>query len=191
TRRCGRRRSRGCGTSRGRKRAGYWNCTAKTRSRRCARRRRRRCDDDPGGEDPDGGRGAEPVDHPRSGQTGGGPGGHGRAAAGGAAHGRARAARGSARTREDARRAHGRRVPALQSPIRPEGTYPATAPQLDRSMLKVRVGYPTRDGEKEIVARMASGRPIEVQRIAEADDILAARSAIAELFMDQKVVGYI
>src|SRR5437879_9610078 len=38
---------------------------------------------------------------------------------------------------------------------------------------------------------MASGRPIEVQRIAEADDILAARSAIAELFMDQKVVDYI
>src|SRR5207237_104132 len=45
--------------------------------------------------------------------------------------------------------------------------------------------------EKEIVARMASGRPIEVQRVAEADDILAARSAIAELFMDQKVVDYI
>jgi len=41
------------------------------------------------------------------------------------------------------------------------------------------------------VARMASGRPIEVQRIADADDILAARSAIAELFMDQKVVDYI
>src|SRR2546430_16307754 len=58
-------------------------------------------------------------------------------------------------------------------------------------MLKVRVGYPTRDAEKEIVARMASGRPIEVQRVAEADDILAARSAIAELFMDQKVVDYI
>src|SRR5256885_16192426 len=58
-------------------------------------------------------------------------------------------------------------------------------------MLKVRVDYPTRDAEKEIVARMASGRPIEVQRVAEADDILAARSAIAELFMDQKVVDYV
>src|SRR5438046_9671373 len=58
-------------------------------------------------------------------------------------------------------------------------------------MLKVRVGYPTRDAEKEIVGRMAGGRPIEVQRVAEADDILAARSAIAELFMDQKVVDYI
>src|SRR6266566_4687191 len=82
-------------------------------------------------------------------------------------------------------------VLATQNPIEQEGTYPLPEAQLDRFMLKVRVGYPTRDAEKEIVARMASGRPIEVQRIAEADDILAARSAIAELFMDQKVVDYI
>src|SRR5947209_5880987 len=82
-------------------------------------------------------------------------------------------------------------VLATQNPIEQEGTYPLPEAQLDRFMLKVRVEYPTRDAEKEIVARMASGRPIEVQRIAEADDILAARSAIAELFMDQKVVDYI
>ncbi len=82
-------------------------------------------------------------------------------------------------------------VLATQNPIEHEGTYPLPEAQLDRFMLKVRVGYPTRDAEKEIVARMASGRPIEVARVAEADDILAARSAIAELFMDQKVVDYI
>ena len=82
-------------------------------------------------------------------------------------------------------------VLATQNPIEQEGTYPLPEAQLDRFMLKVRVGYPTRDAEKEIVARMASGRPIEVQRVADADDILAARSAIAELFMDQKVVDYI
>src|ERR1051325_2389226 len=82
-------------------------------------------------------------------------------------------------------------VLATQSPIEQEGTYPRPEAQLDRFMLKVRVGYRTRDAEKEIVARMASGRPIEVQRIAEAEDILAARSAIAELLMDQKVVDYI
>ena len=80
-------------------------------------------------------------------------------------------------------------VLATQNPIEHEGTYPLPEAQLDRFMLKVRVGYPTRDAEKEIVARMASGRPIEVQRVAEADDILAARSAIAELFMDQKEIG--
>jgi len=82
-------------------------------------------------------------------------------------------------------------VLATQNPIEQEGTYPLPEAQLDRFMLKVRIEYPSRDAEKEIVARMASGRPIEVQRAAEAEDILAARSAIAELFMDQKVVDYV
>lgn len=82
-------------------------------------------------------------------------------------------------------------VLATQNPIEHEGTYPLPEAQLDRFMLKVRVVYPSRDAEKEIVGRMASGRPIEVERIADADDLLAARSAVAELFMDQKVVDYI
>ena len=82
-------------------------------------------------------------------------------------------------------------VLATQNPIEQEGTYPLPEAQLDRFMLKVRVGYPTRDAEKEIVARMASGRPIEVTRIAEAEALLAARSVVAELHMDQKVVDYI
>ncbi|HEX9704206.1 MAG TPA: MoxR family ATPase [Gemmatimonadales bacterium] len=82
-------------------------------------------------------------------------------------------------------------VLATQNPIEHEGTYPLPEAQLDRFMLKVRVGYPTRDAEKEIVGRMASGRPIEVERVADGDEVLAARSAIAELFMDQKVVDYI
>jgi MoxR-like ATPase len=55
----------------------------------------------------------------------------------------------------------------------------------------VRVGYPSRDAEKEIVGRMASGRPIEVGKVADGDQLLAARSTVAELFMDQKVVDYI
>ncbi|HTY06596.1 MAG TPA: MoxR family ATPase [Gemmatimonadales bacterium] len=82
-------------------------------------------------------------------------------------------------------------VLATQNPIEHEGTYALPEAQLDRFMLKVRVGYPTRDAEKEIVGRMASGRPIEVERIASGEDVLAARSAIAELYMDQKVVDYI
>ncbi len=82
-------------------------------------------------------------------------------------------------------------VLATQNPIEQEGTYPLPEAQLDRFMLKVRVGYPTRDAEREIVARMAGGRPIEVLRIATAEDVLAARSAIADLYMDQKVVDYI
>jgi MoxR-like ATPase len=82
-------------------------------------------------------------------------------------------------------------VLATQNPIEHEGTYPLPEAQLDRFMLKVRLDYPTRDEEKEIVDRMAGGRPIEVQRVADATDLLAARAAIADLFIDQKVVDYI
>ena len=82
-------------------------------------------------------------------------------------------------------------VLATQNPIEQEGTYPLPEAQLDRFMLKVRVSYPTRDAEKEIVARMAAGRAIEVSRVARAEDILGARTAIADLFMDQKVVDYL
>jgi MoxR-like ATPase len=82
-------------------------------------------------------------------------------------------------------------VLATQNPIEHEGTYQLPEAQLDRFMLKVRVGYPSRDAEKEIVGRMASGRPIDVGRVADGNDLMAARSAVAELFMDQKVVDYI
>jgi len=82
-------------------------------------------------------------------------------------------------------------VLATQNPIEFEGTYPLPEAQLDRFMLKIRVDYPSRDEEREIVDRMAAGRPIEVQRVADANDILAARAAIAELFIDQKVVDYV
>src|SRR5258708_38295059 len=58
-------------------------------------------------------------------------------------------------------------------------------------MLKVRVGYPTSEAEKEMGARRGAGGRIEVEKVAEADDLMAARSAVAELFMDQKVVDYI
>jgi MoxR-like ATPase len=53
------------------------------------------------------------------------------------------------------------------------------------------VGYPTREEEKEILWRMASGRPIPVSPVAEGDDILAVRQTIAELYMDQKIVDYV
>jgi MoxR-like ATPase len=82
-------------------------------------------------------------------------------------------------------------VLATQNPIESEGTYPLPEAQLDRFMLKVHVGYPNRDDEKEILLRMSGGREIPVERVLEPVGILAARSAIAELYMDQKVVDYI
>jgi MoxR-like ATPase len=82
-------------------------------------------------------------------------------------------------------------VLATQNPIESEGTYPLPEAQLDRFMLKVRVGYPTRDEEKEVLLRMSGGQEIAVERLLEPAAILAARNAIANLYMDQKVVDYI
>jgi MoxR-like ATPase len=82
-------------------------------------------------------------------------------------------------------------VLATQNPIESEGTYPLPEAQLDRFMLKVRVGYPTRDEEKEVLLRMSGGQGIAVDSLLEPAAILAARKAIAGLYMDQKVVDYI
>jgi MoxR-like ATPase len=82
-------------------------------------------------------------------------------------------------------------VLATQNPIEHEGTYPLPEAQLDRFMLKVHVGYPSRDEEKEILWRMSSGRPIPVDAVADPAELLALRKTIAELYMDQKIVDYI
>jgi MoxR-like ATPase len=82
-------------------------------------------------------------------------------------------------------------VLATQNPIESEGTYPLPEAQLDRFMLKVRVGYPSRDEEKEVLLRMSGGQEIAVERLLEPATILSARNAIANSYMDQKVVDYI
>ena len=82
-------------------------------------------------------------------------------------------------------------VLATQNPIEHEGTYPLPEAQLDRFMLKVHVGYPTREEEKEILWRMAGGQPIPLTVVAEPADLMALRASIAELYMDQKIVDYI
>ena len=82
-------------------------------------------------------------------------------------------------------------VLATQNPIEQEGTYPLPEAQVDRFMLKLRVGYPSRDEEKEIMRRMASGHPITIEQVATPDAILDARRRIAELYMDERIVDYI
>ena len=82
-------------------------------------------------------------------------------------------------------------VLATQNPIEHEGTYPLPEAQLDRFMLKIHVGYPSREEEKEILWRMAGGQDIAVGCVAAPDDILQLRRTIAELYMDQKIVDYI
>jgi MoxR-like ATPase len=82
-------------------------------------------------------------------------------------------------------------VLATQNPIEQEGTYPLPEAQVDRFMLKLHVGYPTRDEEKEILRRMAGGHAIEVRHVATPETIMAARQRIADLYMDERIVDYI
>jgi len=82
-------------------------------------------------------------------------------------------------------------VLATQNPIEQEGTYPLPEAQVDRFMLKLHVGYPSREEEKEILRRMASGDAIPVRHVATPQAILAARRRIADLYMDERIVDYI
>jgi MoxR-like ATPase len=82
-------------------------------------------------------------------------------------------------------------VLATQNPIEQEGTYPLPEAQVDRFMLKLHVGYPSRSEEKEIMRRMAGGQPISVDHVAEPRAILEARARIAELYVDDRVMDYI
>ena len=83
-------------------------------------------------------------------------------------------------------------VLATQNPIEQEGTYPLPEAQVDRFMLKVKIGYPSSEEERRILDRMASGQPIpEIQPVAEVADILAARASVDQLFVDEKARNYI
>ncbi|HEU5359186.1 MAG TPA: MoxR family ATPase [Gemmatimonadales bacterium] len=82
-------------------------------------------------------------------------------------------------------------VLATQNPIESEGTYPLPEAQLDRFLLKVRVGYPTREQEREVLLRMSGGAPIPVSRVLDPAGILAARKAVLGVYIDQKLVDYI
>ena len=58
-------------------------------------------------------------------------------------------------------------------------------------MLKLRVGYPTRDEEREIMRRMSGGHAIDIRHVATPEAILEARGRIADLYMDDRIVDYI
>ena len=82
-------------------------------------------------------------------------------------------------------------VLATQNPIESEGTYPLPEAQLDRFLLKVRVGYPTRAEEREVLERMSVSAAIPVRRLAEPTQVLAARDQIEGLHLDPRLADYI
>ncbi len=82
-------------------------------------------------------------------------------------------------------------VLATQNPIESEGTYPLPEAQLDRFLLKVRVGYPTRTEEREVLERMSVSAAIPVRKLAEPAQVLAARDQIERLHLDPRLADYI
>ncbi len=83
-------------------------------------------------------------------------------------------------------------VLATQNPLEQEGTYPLPEAQLDRFMLKVVVGYPTRKEERAILDAMATSSPrLGVNQVISKDQILEAREVVNQIYVDDKVKDYI
>lgn len=83
-------------------------------------------------------------------------------------------------------------VLATQNPIEQEGTYPLPEAQVDRFMLKVVVGYPTREEERKILDGFdQTDSEILVTPVASPQDILAARGVVNQIYMDDKIKDYI
>jgi MoxR-like ATPase len=83
-------------------------------------------------------------------------------------------------------------VLATQNPIEQEGTYPLPEAQVDRFMLKLKIGYPTREEERQIMDLMArtSAAP-EATAVLDPKQILNARQVINDIYIDDKVKDYI
>ena len=82
-------------------------------------------------------------------------------------------------------------VLATQNPIEQEGTYPLPEAQVDRFMLKVIVDYPARSEEREIIERMTSGAPLNVQPVVDAQYIMSAREIVRQVYVDEKIKDYV
>ena len=82
-------------------------------------------------------------------------------------------------------------VLATQNPIEQEGTYPLPEAQVDRFMLKLQVGYPTKEEELEIVRRQTSKEKVAVNAVISPEEILKARDVVKDVYVDEKIEKYI
>ena len=82
-------------------------------------------------------------------------------------------------------------VLATQNPIEQEGTYPLPEAQSDRFMLKVKIGYPERAEEKQILKRAGLAELPKLEARASRADVLDARSALAGVYVDDKIQEYV
>lgn len=82
-------------------------------------------------------------------------------------------------------------VMATQNPIEQEGTYPLPEAQVDRFMLKVIISYPSKEEEKEIIARNIF-EPIKTDKaVISIQEILESRQVVREVYIDEKIAKYI
>ena len=82
-------------------------------------------------------------------------------------------------------------VMATQNPIEQEGTYPLPEAQIDRFMLMIKVGYPTREEERAVMDRMTGIMPSKAQARATTDQLLNARKVVRDVYVDDRVKDYI
>lgn len=82
-------------------------------------------------------------------------------------------------------------VLATQNPIEQEGTYPLPEAQVDRFMFKLRITYPKKNEEMEIMERMTAAKPIQIRPVVSPKDILNAREVVRSIYVDEKIKNYI
>lgn len=82
-------------------------------------------------------------------------------------------------------------VMATQNPIEQEGTYPLPEAQMDRFLLKVVIGYPTMDEEKQIIRQNITGTEEAVAPMLTTADIEDAQKICTRIYIDQKIEDYI
>ena len=82
-------------------------------------------------------------------------------------------------------------VLATQNPIEQEGTYPLPEAQVDRFMLKLKLDYPNRKEEREILERMSIENVPKASKVVGADNILKARKVVEEVYIDDRIKEYI
>lgn len=82
-------------------------------------------------------------------------------------------------------------VLATQNPIEQEGTYPLPEAQVDRFMLKLKVTYPKKEEEREIINRMSDNKPIKVDKVIKPKDVLNTRALVNDIYVDEKIKEYV
>ncbi len=82
-------------------------------------------------------------------------------------------------------------VLATQNPIEQEGTYPLAEAQVDRFMMKLKVGYPSRAEELEILDRMLVDRGVQAVPVLDAERLIALRAVVDSVYLDNKIRGYV